>query len=83
MKRLEIRLQNIKTRLKAEIIELPSVGLIPANDFRLLALQRHGLIYENDTALSDINIINTENLLIHFIEQLTRNGEDLDDWKVV
>lgn len=83
MKRLELRLQNVKTRRTAKIIELPSVGLIPRNDFRLLALQRHGHIYESDIALSDKNLGDHKVLLIHFIERLTESGEDFDDWKII
>ncbi|MEZ9717352.1 hypothetical protein AB4234_09700 [Vibrio cyclitrophicus] len=83
MKRLELRLQNAKTRQVAKIIELPSVGLVPDNEFRLLALKLHGLIYEDDIALSDKSLDDHKVLLIHFINQLTRNGEDFDDWKII
>ncbi|MCC4787704.1 hypothetical protein AB6E39_06905 [Vibrio splendidus] len=83
MKTLQLSLQNVRTRQTARIVEIPSVGLIPNNNFRLLALQQCGLIYENDVALSDEIINDNENLLIHFIEQLTRNGENFDDWKVI
>jgi len=82
LERLNLSLRNIKTHQTAQIIEIPSVGLIPSNDFRLLALQRHGLIYESDIACSDVGV-DDENLLIHFIEQLTQNGENFDDWTII